>query len=42
MYLQGVTRSPKFNGTIHSTHGDVHLQGEIEQSTYNFEAGIQL
>ncbi len=25
-----------WNGTL--TYGDVHLQGEIEQSTYNFEA----
>ncbi|PZD72069.1 Glycine--tRNA ligase alpha subunit [Acaryochloris thomasi RCC1774] len=38
MYLQEVDAIAKidWNGTL--TYGDVHLQGEIEQSTYNFEA----
>ncbi len=38
MYLQGVNSifDLAWNDTI--TYGDVHLQGEIENSTYNFEA----
>lgn len=38
MYLQEIDAIAKidWNGTL--TYGDVHLQGEIEQSTYNFEA----
>ena len=38
MYLQNIDAIAKidWNGTL--TYGDVHLQGEIEQSTYNFEA----
>ncbi|BCX12310.1 MAG: glycine--tRNA ligase alpha subunit [Thermosynechococcus sp.] len=38
MYLQEVDAiaSIRWNSTL--TYGDVHLQGEIEQSTYNFEA----
>ncbi|NJK29523.1 MAG: glycine--tRNA ligase subunit alpha, partial [Acaryochloris sp. SU_5_25] len=38
MYLQQTDAIAKidWNGTL--TYGDVHLQGEIEQSTYNFEA----
>ncbi|URR36795.1 glycine--tRNA ligase subunit alpha [Thermosynechococcus sp. HN-54] len=38
MYLQEVDAiaSIRWNPTL--TYGDVHLQGEIEQSTYNFEA----
>ena len=38
MYLQNIDAMAKidWNGTL--TYGDVHLQSEIEQSTYNFEA----
>ncbi len=38
MYLQGVDSifDIQWNDTL--TYGDVHLQGEIEESTYNFEA----
>ena len=38
MYLQGVDSifDIKWNDEI--TYGDIHLQGEIEESTYNFEA----
>jgi glycyl-tRNA synthetase alpha chain len=38
MYLQNVDSfyDIQWNDTL--TYGDVHLQGEIEESTYNFEA----
>lgn len=38
MYLQGVDAIAKIQWNDQLTYGDVHLQGEIEQSTYNFEA----
>ncbi|MBV9388414.1 MAG: glycine--tRNA ligase subunit alpha [Chroococcidiopsidaceae cyanobacterium CP_BM_ER_R8_30] len=38
MYLQGVESFAKIHWTDSITYGDVHLQGEIEQCTYNFEA----
>lgn len=38
MYLQGVDAIAKIAWNDRLTYGDVHLQGEIEQSTYNFEA----
>lgn len=38
MYLQGVDAIPKIKWNERITYGDVHLQGEIEQCTYNFEA----
>ncbi|MCY7275675.1 MAG: glycine--tRNA ligase subunit alpha [Phormidesmis sp. CAN_BIN44] len=38
MYLQDVDAIAKIQWDDSLTYGDVHLQGEIEQSTYNFEA----
>lgn len=38
MYLQEVDAMAKIQWNSQLTYGDVHLQGEIEQSTYNFEA----
>ncbi|MGL5081255.1 MAG: glycine--tRNA ligase subunit alpha [Microcoleaceae cyanobacterium] len=38
MYLQNVDAIPKIAWTDTLNYGDVHLQGEIEQCTYNFEA----
>ena len=38
MYLQGVEAFTKIRWTDSVTYGDVHLQGEIEQCTYNFVA----
>jgi glycyl-tRNA synthetase alpha chain len=38
MYLQNVEAFTKIKWNDLVTYGDVHLQGEIEQSTYNFEA----
>ncbi len=38
MYLQEVDAIAKIQWNETLTYGDVHLQGEIEQSTYNFEA----
>jgi len=38
MYLQQVEAITKIRWTDNITYGDVHLQGEIEQCTYNFEA----
>jgi glycyl-tRNA synthetase alpha chain len=38
MYLQNVDAFTKIKWNDQVTYGDVHLQGEIEQSTYNFEA----
>ncbi len=38
MYLQNVNAFTKIRWNDSVTYGDVHLQGEIEQSTYNFEA----
>jgi len=38
MYLQGVETITKIKWTDHINYGDIHLQGEIEQCTYNFEA----
>lgn len=37
MYLQNVDSFWKIQWTDHLTYGDVHLQGEIEGSIYNFE-----
>jgi glycyl-tRNA synthetase alpha chain len=37
MYLQEVDAIAKIRWNDHITYGDVHLQGEIEQSTYNFD-----
>jgi glycyl-tRNA synthetase alpha chain len=37
MYLQNVDSIFKIQWNDQLTYGDVHLQGEIEQSTYNFE-----
>nr|B8HU74.1 RecName: Full=Glycine--tRNA ligase alpha subunit; AltName: Full=Glycyl-tRNA synthetase alpha subunit; Short=GlyRS [Cyanothece sp. PCC 7425] len=38
MYLQGVDSIFDIQWNDRLTYGDVHLQGEIENSTYNFEA----
>ncbi len=38
MYLQGVDSIFDIQWNDRLTYGDVHLQGEIEESTYNFEA----
>lgn len=38
MYLQKVEAFTKIRWTDNITYGDIHLQGEIEQCTYNFEA----
>ena len=38
MYLQEVDAFPKIRWTDELTYGDVHLQSEIEQCVYNFEA----
>ncbi|HEY9621791.1 MAG TPA: glycine--tRNA ligase subunit alpha [Crinalium sp.] len=38
MYLQEVDAFTKIQWNDQVTYGDVHLQGEIEHSTYNFEA----
>jgi glycyl-tRNA synthetase alpha chain len=38
MYLQGVNSIFDIQWNDALTYGDVHLQGEIEGSTYNFEA----
>lgn len=38
MYLQGVDSIFDIRWNDKLTYGDVHLQGEIESSTYNFEA----
>ncbi|MCS6814012.1 MAG: glycine--tRNA ligase subunit alpha, partial [Cyanobacteria bacterium] len=38
MYLQEVNAFTAIRWNDQITYGDVHLQGEIEQSTYNFEA----
>ncbi len=38
MYLQEVSAFTKIQWNENVTYGDVHLQGEIEHSTYNFEA----
>lgn len=38
MYLQGVDAIFDIQWNDELTYGDVHLQGEIENSTYNFEA----
>jgi glycyl-tRNA synthetase alpha chain len=38
MYLQGVDSIFEIRWNDQITYGDVHLQGEIENSTYNFEA----
>ena len=38
MYLQEVDALTKIQWNDRLTYGDVHLQGEIEQCTYNFEA----
>lgn len=38
MYLQEVDAIASIRWNSALTYGDVHLQGEIEQSTYNFEA----
>jgi glycyl-tRNA synthetase alpha chain len=38
MYLQGVDSIFDLQWNDRLTYGDVHLQGEIEGSTYNFEA----
>jgi glycyl-tRNA synthetase alpha chain len=38
MYLQQVESIPEIQWTDSITYGDVHLQGEIEHCTYNFEA----
>ena len=38
MYLQEVEAITKIDWTNNIKYGDVHLQGEIEQCTYNFEA----
>lgn len=38
MYLQEVNAFTKIQWNEQVTYGDVHLQGEIEHSTYNFEA----
>ena len=38
MYLQEVDAIAKIQWNDHLTYGDVHMQGEIENSTYNFDA----
>jgi len=38
MYLQGVNSIFDIGWNDELTYGDVHLQGEVENSTYNFEA----
>ena len=38
MYLQDVDTIYKINWNDRITYGDIFLQGEIEQCTYNFEA----
>ncbi|MEM9906916.1 MAG: glycine--tRNA ligase subunit alpha [Cyanobacteria bacterium P01_D01_bin.44] len=38
MYLQEVDAIAKIQWNDHITYGDVHMQGEIECSTYNFNA----
>jgi glycyl-tRNA synthetase alpha chain len=38
MYLQEVDAIAKIQWNDHITYGDVHMQGEIENSTYNFDA----
>jgi glycyl-tRNA synthetase alpha chain len=38
MYLQQVDAIAKINWSDQVTYGDVHIQGEVEQCTYNFEA----
>ena len=38
MYLQEVDAIAKIQWNDSVTYGDVHMQGEIECSTYNFEA----
>ena len=38
MYLQEVDAIAKIQWNETLTYGDVHLQGEVEHSTYNFEA----
>ena len=38
MYLQNVDAISKIQWNERLAYGDVHLQGEIEQCTYNFEA----
>jgi glycyl-tRNA synthetase alpha chain len=38
MYLQEVDAIAKIQWNDHITYGDVHMQGEIEHSTYNFDA----
>ncbi|MEO0828543.1 MAG: glycine--tRNA ligase subunit alpha [Cyanobacteria bacterium J06635_1] len=38
MYLQEVDAIAKIQWNEHITYGDVHMQGEIECSAYNFEA----
>jgi glycyl-tRNA synthetase alpha chain len=38
MYLQEVDAIAKIQWNEQLTYGDVHMQGEIEHSTYNFEA----
>ncbi|WP_421656465.1 glycine--tRNA ligase subunit alpha [Leptothermofonsia sp. ETS-13] len=38
MYLQEVSAFTKIQWNDQVSYGDVHLQGEIEHSTYNFEA----
>ena len=38
MYLQETNAIAKIRWTDTLTYGDIHLQGEVEQCTYNFEA----
>jgi glycyl-tRNA synthetase alpha chain len=38
MYLQNVDAFTKIRWNACVSYGDVHLQGEVEQCTYNFEA----
>jgi glycyl-tRNA synthetase alpha chain len=38
MYLQQVDAFTKIQWSDRVTYGDVHMQGEVEQCTYNFEA----
>lgn len=38
MYLQNVDAFTKIQWNDRVTYGDVHLQGEVEQCTYNFQA----
>lgn len=38
MYLQGVDSIFDIQWNDAITYGDIHLQGEVEESTYNFEA----